>query len=202
MATRPSVQRIKKDKRDLDIQPPEGMSRRRFLTFLGTGSAALAAGSSGVLVGCAEGEEQAQQGGSQEQNGSSESSGSSGGQKAPAAFSPIEPTDEDDIKLPEGFEYGVIRSSGDSMGGGMVYGDHNDYVAYFPADALDGGDSSEDGLLWVNHEYVNPLFWSKYTDLEGATKKTKEQVDREKAGVGGSIVRVRKRATPGSSPRR
>ncbi len=149
MATRPSVHRIKKDKRDLDIQPPEGMSRRRFLTFLGTGSAALAAGGSGVLVGCAEGEEGGQQGGSQEQNGSSESSGSSGGHKAQAAFSPIEPTDEDDIKLPEGFEYGVIRSSGDSMGNGMVYGDHNDYVAYFSANALDGGDSSEDGLLWV-----------------------------------------------------
>ncbi|MEJ7842682.1 MAG: twin-arginine translocation signal domain-containing protein [Rubrobacter sp.] len=81
MATRPSVQRIKKEKRDLDLQPPEGMSRRRFLTFLGTGSAALAAGSSGVLVGCAEGEEGGQQGGSQEQNGSSESSGLPAGRR-------------------------------------------------------------------------------------------------------------------------
>src|SRR5918998_4309645 len=55
-----SVQRIKKEKRDVRVDPaPAGMTRRRFLTFLGTGSAALAAGSSGVLVGCSEDQEQA-----------------------------------------------------------------------------------------------------------------------------------------------
>src|SRR3712207_7522357 len=54
--------------------------------------------------------------------------------------------------LPEGFEYTIIRSSGDAMGGGMVYGDHNDYVAYFPADALDGGENSEDGILWIDRK--------------------------------------------------
>src|SRR5918997_4593551 len=97
VATGPSVQRIKKEKRDREVEPADGMSRRRFLTFLGTGSAALAAGSSGVLVGCAEGEEGGQQGGQQEQNGSS---GSPGGQQASASFGPIQPSDEDDIKLP------------------------------------------------------------------------------------------------------
>ena len=74
----------------------------------------------------------------------------------------------------------------------MVYGDHNDYVAYFPIDALEGGDSSEDGILWVNHEYTNPLFWSGYTDVENETQKTPEQIAREKAGVGGSVVQVRR----------
>jgi uncharacterized protein len=192
VATGPSVWRIKKDKRDRGVEPSDGISRRRFLTFLGTGSAALAAGSSGVLVGCAEGEEGGQQGGSQEENGSSGSAGSPGGQSGAASFGPIQPSDEDDIKLPEGFRYEIVRSSGDSMGGGMVYGDHNDFVAYFPVDALDGGDDSEDGILWVNHEYINPMFWSDYADTEGATKKTKEQIDREKAGVGGSVVRVKK----------
>jgi secreted PhoX family phosphatase len=55
----PGAQQIKKEKRELHIEPaPVGMSRRRFLTFLGTGSAALAAGSSGVLAGCAKGEEE------------------------------------------------------------------------------------------------------------------------------------------------
>ncbi len=188
MAWGPSVQRIKKDKRDKPVEPVDGISRRRFLTFLGTGSAALAAGSSGVLVGCAEGEEQARQNGQQETS----SSQAPGGQKGVASFEPIQPSDEDDIRLPEGFKYDVLRSSGDDMGGGMVYGDHNDFLAYFPTDALDGGDNSEDGILWVNHEYVNPMFWSNYTDTEGKTKKTEEQIDREKAGVGGSIVRVKK----------
>ena len=59
MADGPSVRRIKSEKRNLPVEPaPSGMSRRRFLTFLGTGSAALAAGSAGVLTGCAESEEQ------------------------------------------------------------------------------------------------------------------------------------------------
>ena len=56
-------------------------------------------------------------------------------------------------------------------------------MAYFPIDALEGGDDSEDGILWVNHEYINPMFWSGYTDAENATKKTKAQIAREKAGL-------------------
>ena len=185
---RPSVQRIKSEKREVQVDPaPAGMTRRRFLTYLGTGSAALAAGSSGVLAGCSEGEEQ-----------EAAQSGSSNGQAAPAQgggptfFSPIEPSDADEVVLPEGFGYEIIRSSGDPLGGGLIYGDHNDFVAYFPIDTLEGGDDSEDGILWVNHEYINPMFWSGYTDTEGETKKTKEQISREKAGVGGAVVRVRK----------
>jgi secreted PhoX family phosphatase len=192
VATGPSVQRIKKEKRDREVEPADGISRRRFLTFLGTGSAALAAGSSGVLVGCAEGEEQGQQGASQEENGSSGSSGSASGQNATASFNPIQPSDADELRLPEGYKFDIVRKSGDPMGDGMVYGDHNDYVTYFPVDTLEGGDNSEDGILWVNHEYINPMFWSDYADTEGKTKKTKEQVAREKAGVGGAVVRVKK----------
>jgi hypothetical protein len=59
MSDGPSVRRIKREKRNLPVElAPSGMSRRRFLTFLGTGSAALAAGSAGVLTGCAKSEEQ------------------------------------------------------------------------------------------------------------------------------------------------
>jgi secreted PhoX family phosphatase len=188
VAKKPSIQRIKKEKRDQPLEPaPAGMTRRRFLTFLGTGSAALAAGSTGVLVGCSEGQEGANQQGSQ--NGEAAQAPAGGGGPS---FRPIEPTDKDDLVLPEGFGYEIIRSSGDPLGGGLTYGDHNDFVAYFPIDALEGGDNSEDGILWVNHEYINPMFWSDYTDTEGATRKTKEQISREKAGVGGSIIRVKK----------
>src|SRR5918999_1162587 len=190
MADGPSVRRIKSEKRNLPVEPaPAGMSRRRFLTFLGTGSAALAAGSAGVLTGCAESEEQgsADQG---SQNGdAAPTGGQAGGQ---TFFKAIEPSDKDDLVLPDGFKYEIIRSSGDPLGGGLTYGDHNDFVAYFPIDTLERGDNSEDGILWVNHEYINPMFWSDYTDPEGQTKKTKEQIAREKAGVGGSIIRVKK----------
>ena len=50
MTDGPSVRRIKSEKRNMPVEPaPAGMSRRRFLTFLGTGSAALAARSAGLL---------------------------------------------------------------------------------------------------------------------------------------------------------
>jgi secreted PhoX family phosphatase len=191
VARRPSVQRIKKEKRDVRVDPaPTEVTRRRFLTFLGTGSAALAAGSAGVLTGFAESEEQ----GSATQESQNGESAPAGGQAdgVPSFFRPIEPSDKDELLLPEGFKYEIIRSSGDPLGGGLTYGDHNDFVAYFPIDTLEGGNDSADGILWVNHEYINPMFWSDYTDTEGATKKTKEQITREKAGVGGSIVRVKK----------
>jgi secreted PhoX family phosphatase len=187
MADGPSVRRIKSEKRNLPVEPvPGGMSRRRFLTFLGTGSTALAAGSAGVLTGCAQSEEQGSTKQKAQQGGSAPTGAS------PSFFEAIEPTDKDDLVLPEGFGYEIIRSAGDPLGGDLTYGDHNDFVAYFPIDALKGGNDSEDGILWVNHEYINPMFWSGYTDTENATKKTKGQIAREKAGVGGAVVRVKK----------
>ncbi len=52
MANGPDVQRIKSEKRNQRVKPgPLGMTRRRFLTFLGAGSAALTAGSAGVFPG-------------------------------------------------------------------------------------------------------------------------------------------------------
>ncbi|MDP9456472.1 MAG: DUF839 domain-containing protein [Actinomycetota bacterium] len=187
----PDVQRIKQQKRGKEIEPTAlGMTRRRFLTYLGAGSAALTAGSAGVLTGCAQVQDEGATGGGAQEGGQEQ--GGSAGTGAEAFFKPIEPSDADDLILPEGYKYEIIRSSGDSLGGGMVYGDHNDYVAYFPIDALEGGDNSGDGLLWVNHEYINPMFWSGYTDVENETQKTSEQIAREKTGVGGSVVRVRR----------
>ena len=99
VANGPSVGRIKKEKRDLEVEPVSaGMSRRRFLTFLGTGSAALAAGSSGVLVGCAEGEEQGagkQDAGNQGSSGNEEAQASAA-TNGSASFAAIDPTDEDE----------------------------------------------------------------------------------------------------------
>ena len=136
MANRPDVQRIKKQKRDQAVEPAAGgMSRRRFLTYLGTGSAALAAGSAGVLTGCAEG--QGQNGSGSEENGSADggaSQATSGGERP--FFTPIEASDDDELRLTEGFKYDIVRRSADPMGGGMIFGDHADYLAYFPIDSL------------------------------------------------------------------
>jgi hypothetical protein len=145
----PSVQRTKGEKRDHPIDPvPSGLIRLRFLTFLGTGSPALAVGSARALTSCAQGEEQrSKDEGSQ--NGKSASTGGKTGGK-PTSFQPIEFSDTDELVLPEGFRYEIILSSGDPLTSNEVYGDHNGYVAYFPIDALEGNDDSEDGILWVN----------------------------------------------------
>ncbi len=50
VTSEPDVMRIKREKRERRVEPaPAGLTRRRFLTFLGAGSAALAAGSAGVF---------------------------------------------------------------------------------------------------------------------------------------------------------
>ena len=55
-----------------------------------------------------------------------------------------------------------------------LYGDHNNNsVAYVPVDALEGNKDSEEGIHWVNLDYIDP---------ERHTKKTKEHIARERAG--------------------
>lgn len=101
-------------------------------------------------------------------------------------FEPIRPTDADELVLPPGFRYDVIRMYGDEIAPGLPYGYNNDFLAYLPIDFLEGGDSSRDGLLWVNHENPSPLF------LHGNRRapKTAEQIAIERMSVGGSIFRV------------
>jgi uncharacterized protein len=186
MANEPDVRRVKREKRDRCIEPaPAGMTRRRFLTFLGVGSAALATGSTGILAGCV---------GSGERRGAVEAAEEAAAPAVAGArglfFEPIEPTDEDELILPRGFKYDVVRKWGDSVTEDAPYGYNNDYVAYFPIDALEGDQNSGDGLLWVNLEYPDPMWVSEYTDPE--TEKTPEQIAQEKAAVGGAIFRVRK----------
>jgi secreted PhoX family phosphatase len=191
VAKKPGAQQTKKEKRDLHIEPaPAGMSRRRFLTFLGTGSAALAAGSSGILAGCAKSEEEgaANKGSSKEEAAQAPV----GGDGKQPFFEPIEPSDADELALPGGFKYDIIRKWGDPVTQDRDYGYNNDFVAYFPIDTLEGGENSEDGLLWVNHEYPIALFVSDYTDPDYETRKTLEQISKEKAATGGSIFRVKK----------
>ena len=186
VANEPDVVRIKREKRERRLESaPTGMTRKRFLTFLGAGSAALAAGSAGastmgVPMGSTGGRDAPVIGGIAEAQAA---------QASRLPFTPIEPTGEDDVVLPEGFKYDILRKWGDDVAGDDApYGYNNDFVAYFPIDALEGGQNSQDGILWVNHEYPDPKWVSEYQDGD----KTPEQIDQEKASVGGSIFRVRR----------
>ena len=185
MAKRIGVQGIKKEKRDRRADVAPGMTRRSFLTYLGVGSAALAAGSSGALARSA---------GAREKfvSGSSTPFRDESAKDFELTFDPIEPSDADELVLPEGFKFDIIRRWGEPVTADRNFGYNNDYVAYFPIDALEGGRSSEDGLLWVNHEYTNPLYVSGYADSENMTKKSRKQINKEKDAVGGSVIRVRR----------
>jgi len=105
-----------------------------------------------------------------------------------APFRPIRPTTTDDLVLPRGYRYNVLRVWGDEIAPSQPFGYNADFIGYFPIDALEGGNSSSDGLLWVNHEYPNPLLMYGYT----GGQKTADQVAIERMSVGGSVLRVQR----------
>jgi len=105
---------------------------------------------------------------------------------APTNFtlSPLSPSSADDLVLADGLSYDTLISWNDFISDANVFGFNNDYIAFVP---LNDNDPT-DGLLWVNHEYMDPKFVSGF---DGTTEKTKQQVKQEQYAVGGSIVRIK-----------
>jgi secreted PhoX family phosphatase len=83
----------------------------------------------------------------------------------------------DQLLTAEGLSYDVLVRWGDRITATEKFGFNNDFIAFHPL-------SADRGLLWVNHEYVTPLFI-------GGNDRTKANVDRELLEVGGSILEVR-----------
>lgn len=98
------------------------------------------------------------------------------------------PTGKDELRLLEGLEYEILLEWGQPIGSGIEFGFNNDYLAVLPTGKAD------ESWLWVNHEYTNSLFVSGYK--MGSTR-TKQQVDKEMASVGGSIVKIRRNLKTG-----
>lgn len=103
-------------------------------------------------------------------------------------FRPIRPTTRDDLVLPRRYRYDVLRAYGDPIAPGQLFGYNADFTAFFPIDTPEGGRSSTDGFLWVNHEYVNPMLMYGYR----GGPKTPAQIRVERLGVGGSVMRVQR----------
>jgi secreted PhoX family phosphatase len=71
------------------------------------------------------------------------------------------------------------------------FGYNNDFIAYMPLPL--GSNSSESGLLWVNHEYTEAyLMFPGLLRADVPGKLTREQVEIEMAAHGGSIIEVKK----------
>lgn len=100
------------------------------------------------------------------------------------------PSDEDDLLLANGLAYHTIIKWGDAINDTDTFGFNNDFTCFIPFE----DDNPKDGLLWVNHEYINSLFVSDFDDNKyenPAKHRTIEQVDKEMYNVGGSIIRIK-----------
>ncbi|WP_420842498.1 PhoX family protein [Halalkalibacter alkaliphilus] len=123
------------------------MNRRKFLGYLGTGTAALAAASAGLgtLAPVASAAHTA------DHLREFDNLKLSPQAKPHAFFKPIMPTMEDELVLPDGFSYDVLAAYGDVINEkGDTFGFNCDFTVFFPIDG-----SNERGLLWVNLEYIN-----------------------------------------------
>lgn len=103
-----------------------------------------------------------------------------------AQMKPLAPSIQDALILVEGLKGQVMLRWEDELGPSMKFGSHADFTAYHPLSP----DSPRDGILWVNHEYLNPML----THRANKEEKTKEEIAREMQEVGGSLVRVRQQA--------
>ena len=99
----------------------------------------------------------------------------------------LKPSNKDDLVLADGLQSKVLIRWDMPINADQKFGFNNDFLCFVPLD-----DTGQDGLLWVNHEYTNPLFTSGYNYRDKAQKRTKEQVKQEMDTVGGAIIRVKK----------
>jgi secreted PhoX family phosphatase len=88
----------------------------------------------------------------------------------------LDPTFKDDLVLAKGLNYKTIISWGDKINAKETFGFNCDYIAIEPL-------SNDELLMWVNHEYANYLWVS-------GRERTKENIDKERRNVGGSIISV------------
>jgi uncharacterized protein len=94
---------------------------------------------------------------------------------------------EDKLILAEGLAYQLLLSWGDKTSDNDSFGTHCDYLAFIPLD----DNNPNDGLLWANHEYLNPLFIHG-NNTKDFKSKSKSEIAQEMYSVGGSITRVKK----------
>lgn len=95
---------------------------------------------------------------------------------------------KDDVVLAPGLESDVLIRWKTPINESEFFGSHNDFTCFVPI--KEGVD--DDGLLWVNHEEMNPFMISGWRTDSGARPRLKEHVDEEMKHTGGSIIRVKK----------
>jgi secreted PhoX family phosphatase len=90
----------------------------------------------------------------------------------------LSPSLLDQVQTASGIDHKILIRWGDKINPKETFGFNNDFIAIHPLE-------NDRALLWVNHEYVSPLF------INGP-ERTKENVDKELKEVGGSILEIKK----------
>lgn len=86
-------------------------------------------------------------------------------------------TEDKLITLP-GIDARILISWGDPINPKQKFGFNNDFLAFHEL-------GRDQGILWVNHEYVNSIFAS-------GPERSKENIDLERLEVGGSLLEIKK----------
>jgi secreted PhoX family phosphatase len=99
---------------------------------------------------------------------------------------PLKPTIEDTFKTASGFNWYKVISWGDLLNTkNEKFGYNNDFIACHAM-------NPKEVILWVNHEYVHPLFTSGHIIDENFHRKTIEQATMEMKEVGGSLIHLKR----------
>lgn len=101
----------------------------------------------------------------------------------------LPPRSLDDLLTVNGLKTNVLLKWQDTINPqGDQFGFNNDFIAFLP------GKSADHGYLWVNHEYIHPLFVSGYNPAQNmGVRKTAAQVTLEQKNVGGSFFAIQRR---------
>lgn len=149
------------------------MDRRTFLSYLGTGAAALAVASAGL--GVLEGKASASSKTADHLFGHSTN-------RVSGHFNPIAPSKEDKLIVPNGYRYDVVAAFDDVINqAGDKFGQGCDYNAFLPIKG-----ANDRGLLATNHEYTNLFLHGPIKD----DKMTTEQIKQALYYQGMSVIEV------------
>lgn len=124
------------------------------------------------------------------------------------SFKAIPISREDTVVVPEGYNvqalapwgtpltgsYPDYRADGTNSGAEQEQqvGSHHDGMHFYPIDVREGGSSSEEGLLVMNHEYVDvPVLHANGPSLIDGQRPA-DEVRKEIAGHGISVAHIRK----------
>lgn len=122
-------------------------------------------------------------------------------------FTPVPVSRADTVSVPEGYRTQVFLPWGTPLLPGapafrrnatnsaadqeQQVGSHHDGMHFFPIDLKQGGQSSSEGLLVMNHEYVDPNMLHQFGGNQAP--RDVEQVHKEIAAHGVSVAHIRQR---------